>query len=45
MPVADLFFVLALVVPPAVVVASFALLALPVRQAQRTRSHSRVHAH
>jgi hypothetical protein len=40
-----MLFVLALIVPPAVVIISFMLLALPVRREQRAPHHSRAHAH
>ena len=42
----DLLFVLALVVPPVVLVVSFAALAVPVRPARQARSNLRTrHAH
>lgn len=41
----DTLFVLALVVPPVVVVICFALLALPLRREARSVRHVGIHAH
>lgn len=40
-----MLFVLALVVPPLVVVLAFTTLALPVRRETRSHGHLRAHAH